>query len=447
MSQIINRIKHYISNLESHHRKIAVGFFWVSLFVLVGRLAGAAKEMAIAWRYGVSETVDAYVFVFNLVGWPVSVWFSVLTVVLVPLVARVRHKNPGELLRFRRELLGLTLITGLVLGAFVWFGLPALLRSNLLGLSENAIAAGLSMSSGLALLVPLGVVISLFSAWMLACGRHNNTLLEAIPALSILAALLLPSGWVPEPLLWGTVAGFGLHMTALALPLRARGELQTPLASFTSPAWQDFWNSASIMAVGQVLMSLTGIMDQFFAAGLGSGALSTLSYANRILALILSMGAMAISRATLPVFSEVNANGGADLNDLALRWAKWLFVIAVFLVIALWLLSPFMVEMLFERGAFKSEDSEVVSELLRYGLLQVPFYMAGLVCVSALSSRKKYGAIALISAINLVIKIILSIYLVDAFNVSGLFLSTAAMQLVSMLLCFIAVKNSKKGFL
>jgi hypothetical protein len=46
-----------------------------------GKLAGAAKEMAIAWRYGVSDTVDAYVFVFNLATWPVSLWFGVLTVV------------------------------------------------------------------------------------------------------------------------------------------------------------------------------------------------------------------------------------------------------------------------------------------------------------------------------------------------------------------------------
>ena len=98
---------------------------WVALFVFIGKLAGAAKEMAIAWRYGVSETVDAYVFVFNLINLPVSVWFSVLTVVLAPLAARIRHDNPAELPRFRDELLGLTMIVGLGLGCLAWFGLPS----------------------------------------------------------------------------------------------------------------------------------------------------------------------------------------------------------------------------------------------------------------------------------------------------------------------------------
>ena len=136
MSRIISRIRRHLADPDSDHRKIATGFFWVSLFVLVGKLAGATKEMTIAWRYGVSETVDAYVLVFNLVNWPVSVWFSVLTVVLVPLVARLRYDSPGELPRFRGELLGLTLIIGLGLGVLAWFGLPELLRAKWVGLSN-----------------------------------------------------------------------------------------------------------------------------------------------------------------------------------------------------------------------------------------------------------------------------------------------------------------------
>ena len=60
-----SRIRHHITNPESYHRRIASSFLLVSAFVLIGRLAGAAKEMAIAWRYGISEIVDAYVLVFS----------------------------------------------------------------------------------------------------------------------------------------------------------------------------------------------------------------------------------------------------------------------------------------------------------------------------------------------------------------------------------------------
>ena len=107
---------------------------WVALFVLLGSIARAGKEMAIAYRYGVSAEVDAYLFVFNLVNWPVGVWFSVLTLVLVPLAARMRQGAAPQLPRFRSELLGFALLLGLALAILGWLVLPLVLRSSWAGL-------------------------------------------------------------------------------------------------------------------------------------------------------------------------------------------------------------------------------------------------------------------------------------------------------------------------
>ena len=425
MRSIASRVRRHLDDSESHHRKIAVGVIWVGLFAAIGKMAGAAKEMAIALRYGVSEAVDAYVFIFNLVTWPVSVWFSVLTVVLVPIIARLRHDSPGELLRFRGQLLGLTLIIGLGMGILAWFGLPALLKAGWLGLSDKALTKALQMCGGLTILAPIGTVISFLSAWMLACGRHLNTLFEAIPALIILAALLLPLGLVAEPLLWGTVAGFALHAAALAGPLQKRGELQAPSFGFSSTAWQGFWSGAGIVAVGQALSSLVSVIDQFFAAGLGPGALSTLSYANRCLALLLGMGAMAISRATLPVFSELNARRDTNVNILALRWVKWMFSLGAVVLVIGWVFSPLMVEVLFERGMFSNDDTRAVSSVLQIALIQTPFYFSSLVLVQYLSSIGSYFSLLLLGGLGLVMKLACAWLLSPIMGWSGLVLSTA----------------------
>jgi putative peptidoglycan lipid II flippase len=440
---LIGRISRHLVDPHSHHRRIASGFLWVSSFVLIGKLAGAAKEMAIAWRFGVSEMVDAYVFVFQLITWPVSVWFSVLTMVLVPLVARTRNDNPAALPRFRGELLGLAILIGIILGALVFLGFPAMLRAGWTGLSGDALEKALDLAASLSLLAPLGVVISLFSAWTLACGKHRNTLFEGVPALVLLGVLLLPPGWVPEPLLWGTVAGFALHLTALATPLRRHGELQAPRFSFRSQAWAGFWGGISIMAAGQALISFTGIIDQFFAASLGPGSVSMLSYANRILALILGLGALALGRATLPVFSEAHAKGDADLSALAMPWVKWMFVLGLIVLVAGWALSPFVVKLLFERGAFTAEDTNAVASILRYALFRVPFYFAGIVMVSALSSQKRYSAIASIASFNLFSKTLMNFLLAGLLGLAGIVLATAIMQMISMALFFMVLRFSK----
>lgn len=437
MRTLLERVRRHWADPQSQHRKVAHGFLLVSLFVLVGKLAGAAKEMTIAWRYGISATVDAYVFVFNLVNWPVSVWFSVISVVLIPLIARLRSHDATQLPRFRAELLGLTLLISGGLWLLCWLGLPALLRSGWLGLSGQALNEGLRMVGGLALLAPFGVLISLFSATLLAAGRHRNTLFEGIPALVLLIFLLLPPAWMPEPLLWGTLAGVALHAAALAAPLRRYGELPLPVFTQHSPAWQSFWGSIGIMAVGQLLMSFTGLLDQFFAAKLGVGALSTLSYANRILALVIGLGATAVSRATLPVFSIMAAQNDGGASRFALHWAKLMFVLGMAVLCVGWVCAPWVVELLFQRGAFTPEDTAIVVDALRFGILQLPFYFFALTLVSLSASRKRYIVLFISAVIGLLVKLVSATILVEAMQVRGLLLSTSLVYFINGIFFYI----------
>jgi putative peptidoglycan lipid II flippase len=440
MQGIADRILRHLADPRSHHRGIAKGFLQVSFFVLIAKMAGAAKEMAIAWRYGVSPTSDAYIFVLNLVSWPVAVWFSVLMVVLVPLVAQIRQDSPAELTRFRSELFGFTCIIGVGLCLIYVLGLPSLLQADWVGLSQNALAVALDMSLPLSLLLPLGAATSLCSAWMMSCGRHRNTLLEAVPAIVILVALILPPNWLPEPLIWGTVAGFALHLFSLAVPLKRMGELQSPRFVFVSPAWTGFWGSIGIVSVSQLLMSLTSIIDQFFATGLSSGALSTLSYSNRILSLVLGMGAMAISRAVLPILSAVNAEQGANVNQLAMQWAKWTFAGGLIAVFAGWLGAHWFVKLLFERGEFSPQDTVQVAEVLRYSLFQIPFYAFSVTLANLMASQKRYWVLCASSLNAVLVKFIAATILLPRFGLEGLVISTAIVYMANSLLFIGATK-------
>lgn len=422
-----NVFRERLRSAHPDHHAIARGMAWVALFVLLGSVARAVKEVAIAYRYGISAEVDAYLFVFNMVNWPVAVWFSVLTVVLVPLAARIRQDASAELPRFRSELLGLTLLLGLALAFLGWLGLPLLLRSSWTGLPGATMIIASNMAPTLTMLAPLGVIISLFSAWMLAAGRHANTLLESVPALVILAALLaFPSGGA-EPLIWGTLAGFAFHLISLAVPLARQGEIEAPRFTRQSPQWTPFWQGFGIMLAGQALMSFTGIIDQFFAAHLGTGAIATLSYANRILALILGMGAMAVSRATLPVFSRALAQGGEQVHRVATHWVRLMFALGVATMLVSWLFAPWGVKLLFERGAFTAQDTAIVAEVLRYGLTQLPFYFAGLVFVSYLSSRGLYVWLLWSGIIGLSSKLLGNALFIPAYGVGGIAFATAFM--------------------
>ena len=171
------------ASASAEHHQILRGMLWVSAFVLIGKLVGAAKEMVVAWRFGVGPEVDAYLFLLNLVLWPVGLWFGVLTTVLVPLASRFVRDDQADAARFRSELLGATLLLGVGLAVLCWVGLKLLLLTSASGLSPAASAAAEGMLLRMVLLAPLGVLVGLFSTWMLVSELHANTLMESIPAI------------------------------------------------------------------------------------------------------------------------------------------------------------------------------------------------------------------------------------------------------------------------
>lgn len=432
-------VRSRLHNAHPDHRAIASNMITVALFVLLASVVRAAAELVIAYRYGISAEVDAYLFVFNLLIWPAGVWFSVLTVVLIPLAAEIRQSAAATIPGFRAELFGLTLVVAAGMAAIFWVGLPVLLTSPWAGLPPATAQIASQMVPVLALLAPLRVVTCLFSAWMLSAGRHANTLLESVPSLVLLLALIIFASGGVEPLVWGTLAGFVVHLLLLISLFMKTGEIERPRLARQSPHWPMFWNGFGIMLVGQALMSMTLVVDQFFSAHLGTGAVATLGYASRPLALILAMGGIVVSRATLPVFSQAQATGGLSVRRTAANWAGIMFAVGCVVMVAGWWLAPWAVALLFQRGAFTTADTAAVASVLQYGLPQLPFYFAGLVLVSLLVSQRKYQVIAVVGALNLVVKIIANVAFVPQLGISGLMISTFVMYAFSCLYLAAAV--------
>lgn len=426
--------------MQADYQRIIWGMICVTFFLIGAKIIGAVKEMAVAWQYGVSDVIDGYLFVFNLVNWPVSIWFSVISAVLIPLAVRARQDAPAELPRFRAEMLGFSLTIGVALGLMTWIGLRILLESPGIGLAPGAQHAAIAAVGPFSLLLPLGCVISLFSVWMMSRESYINTLFEGIPALIILLAVLLTSSGRIEPLIWGTVVGTFVQLLMLSISLARRGELQAPRLQRACTQWQGIWSGIGIMIVAQAALSLAPISDQFFAAHLSPGSIATLGYANRIMALILGLGATSVHRATLPVFSGIQAEfGDSNSQNMALRLSGFILAAGVPIVLIGWWLAPWAVAILFQRGAFRLEDTIAVSEVLRYYLLQVPFYFAGIVLMSWTTSRSLYRVLLFSAVVVLVIKLICNAVLMQFFGVNGLAMGTSIMYLCYFLILFVFI--------
>jgi peptidoglycan biosynthesis protein MviN/MurJ (putative lipid II flippase) len=158
------------------------------------------------------------------------------------------------------------------------------------------------------------------------------------------------------------------------------------------------------------------------------------------------MGAVAISRATLPVLSELlSAGDHARARSIALKWSLVMLVLGSVVVVVGWLLAPMGVALLFQRGAFDAANTAAVSDLVRWGLLQLPFYFAVLVLVQLLASEGRFRAMAFIAAANFAVKAAANFVLIRWFGIEGVMLATGVMG-ASSFGCYLALTLSNRSF-
>lgn len=448
LALLLSRLLERFRRLSVENIAIVHGMGRVVVFLFFAKLIAAGKEMLVAYCYGTSAVVDGYLFVFNLIMWPGSVFFSVVSFVLIPYLVSLRAEIPEQEARFRRELLLLTAIIGIILSALVSILLFNFVVSGASELSILGQQAAQVAIPWLAPTVAFSCLAALYSTFLMSERRHANTFLEAMPALCITLILIiwmlleLPLGQSPLPLVVGTVVGFALQAGLLAHLSGCGFHFARP--SVASVHWQSLRRVFGVMLLAQVVMASGGLVDQFFAVRMGEGVLAVYSYAQRVLGLVLGFSSMVIGRALLPVLSGVT-DARASWK-IAKRWAMFFGVLGAGGAAVLALLVKPVVEIFFERGAFTVADTVAVSEVLVVLGAQLPFYLGGTVLVQWLGAAKQQHRLFAASSVGFVVKLACAFLLYDLKGI-GLAWSTTAMYFSIVVVVSVVATRFTKNFI
>lgn len=432
------------TRIPADHQRIARAAFRVAFFLLVGKAAGAFKEMAVAYRYGISDIVDAYQFTMVMANWIPVTLVGVFSVVLIPVLVHAKSDEPVTRQRFINELLGWMMVLGGGVAVLLWMIWPWVLHFAGQGLSLSVQQMSQTLMYAFAPAAFFTLITGLCAARLRAHERHLNTLLDSLPAFCILLVVLgVGNEQTVWPLLWGTLIGYILQSLALCyFSNRADAYQARPYFSFQAEQWPALAHAAGIMLIGQVAMSFVGPLDQYTAASLGDNANATMGYATRFISLMLGVGAASVGRAALPVLADVTRQGQAQrARSIALKWSLLMVALGLLVAaLAAWL-APWGISLLYERGAFTALDTQRVSSVLRWGVLQLPFYFGVLVLVQLLASQRRYGLMASIALLNFIVKAILNYWLASKMGVHGILLATSCMY-ASSFICyfFVALK-------
>lgn len=409
------KVKTHLSDPHSPHRKIFFGFGWVSFYLFLGKIAGAAREMALAWRYGVSQIADAFVFSLSTVNIPILIWFGALTSVLLPIIVKNTENNSNELTLFKRELFGLTLGVGFFFALTFWLLSKMLARADLT-VDPTLVFSLKTFANPFAVVLIFGMLIGLFSVFTLATGRHVSTLIEAIPPVIFTLFIIISPASGADPLVLGTVLGFAMHLLVLTIGLKIRGELVLPRFTFRAEIWPKFFAGLFAVLLGQGCMSLTAYVDQLELLKFEVGSISSMSYANRLNGLAQGIASLAFTRALMPTLSR---GPKQETLKIGMLWARYAFVLGAFALLIAWPLCPVVVELLLKRGEFSESNAIAVTALLRALLIQTPLFGASIVLSTTLSSLGKYNAILISGVLALFFKYFGNQLMTPYFGIKG----------------------------
>lgn len=424
----------------------------VAIITLLAKLVGAGKELVVADAFGTGSMLDAFLFAFLLPSFAINVLAGSFNAAVMPTYIRTRD-NEGK--AAADTLFSSLVVVGIVL-LVVAAGVLAIVGPSVLtllgsGFNEQTLAFSHTLFYYLLPVVVISGIGHLFSTVINAGERFVAVALipSITPICTVIILLVLGNEWGIYSLAIGLVLGATIELLILIMSAARANVSIVPRWNGMTTELQAVISQYTPMLAGAFLMSSTGLVDQSMAAMLDSGSVATLNYANKVTAMILGVGAMALGSAVLPHFSRLVASEDwAELRHTFKTYSILIIFITLPITVLLFIFSEPIIKLLFERGAFTAQDTILVAQTQAYYVLQLPFYLLGILGVRLISAIAKNEVLLKISAVNLVVNILGNYLFMQYFGVSGIALSTAMVYGLSTGIIFLylgragLIKNS-----
>lgn len=419
----------------SVNRRLLTAAAVIGLSNLLVKGVAAGKELLLAYRLGTAPDLDAFLLAYMFPAFLVGVISGSLQSSFVPRFLEVERWKGLQASRqlaasFSTLLLACLVASALAFTPLFSFALPRLAR----GFAPETIEL---TQHFLWLLMPLLVVNGLAAFWAGVLNARERflpaALTGALAPLVVMLTLWLAWPWLGSySLIAGTMAGAVLELVVIGvLVLRERmGLLSTKVG--IGPDHRAVGRQFLPAALGSVLMGGTLIVDQTMASWLEPGSVAALNYGTRITLVIVGVGTMALGTAALPYFSRMVA----ERQWIAVRstfrtYTRLTFGATVPVMLLLIATTPFLIRVLFERGAFTAVDTIIVSEIQVLYALQIPFYTWSILAVRLISSLRANSVLMWGAVVSLGLDVVLNLVFSRYLGVAGIALATSCVYAAS----------------
>ncbi len=357
----------------------------VGFFILLSRVFGLVREMAMAAFFGSSLAMDAFVVAFRIPNLFRSLFGEgALSAAFVPVFTETLEKQGREkvwpfaanMFSFLSLTLAALVATGILLASLALVIMPLSPRIVLI---LDLLRIMLPYMFFICLTAFFSAILNSLRRFMLPAATPVAMNIIMIAVLFLVCPFLPASGdWRIKAVAWSVVAA-GIIQVIMQLPQLAQYGFRVRL----SMDWRDQRVRRVLQLMGTTIIGV-GVtqvnvqLNSIVAVLIGPGSPSYLYYAERLIYLPLGIFATALGTILLPTFSGHMTQGRTDLiRDTLNHSLRQLMFIMLPVAVGMFVLAKPIVRLVYERGAFSAFSTDMTT-------LAVQCYAPGLVVFSLL---------------------------------------------------------------
>jgi putative peptidoglycan lipid II flippase len=428
----------------------------------ISRILGLVREQVFAYLFGAGNATDAFNVAFRIPNLLRDLFAEgAMSASLVPTFTRVRTEE-GERRAWRvcGLVFRLLFVTATVIAVLGIVFAPQLVEAY--ASAYHAVPGKFELTVKMTRLMypffPMVAVAAAFMGILNACGYFFLPALASaffnLGSITVgaICALVFMHFGASSPLqpIEGMAIGVlfgGAVQSLFQLPSLYRAGYRFPRKHTDDPVWfrdpalrRMLW----MMVPGTIGLAATQVnilVNTVLATSQGSGAVSWLNYANRLMLFPIGIFGVSLSSATLPRISQQWVLGDvAGVEKTLTRTLRHVLAINLPASAGLAFLGLPIIQMIFQHGRFALSDAEATARALAAYSVGLTAYSAVKVLVPACYALGNTRLPVISSFLSVVTTIILNLLMIRPFGYWGLALGTSAAAILNSLFLLWAVR-------
>jgi len=425
---------------------------------LASRILGLVRDQVLAALFGAGTEMDAFIVAFRIPNIVRDLFAEgAMSAAFVPtFTRRLTLQGKAEAWRLGNNLINaLMLVTGILVVIGMIFATPIV---SAYASDFRLVPGKLELTISLArVMLPFLVTVAVAAAVMgMLNSLHHYFIPSLSPALFNVATILAAFTLVPM------MPALGLpRITAIAIAALAGGVLQVlvqwpslrregfryrPTLDLREPGLRQVLVLMGPGTVGLAATQVNLFVNTLLATSQGTGAVSWLSYAFRLMYLPIGLFGVSIATATLPAVSRHAAMGDREgIRHTVAQAIAMMLVLNVPAMFGLIALSEPIVRLLFERGRFHSSDTAATAAALRFYAVGLTGYATARIASPVFYALGRSRVPVVVSVATIALNVALNILLVRVLGFRGLALGTSIAMMANGAMLLVLLHRHLEG--